>query len=169
VPSNIVFTDAGVPLCGSDTPCDLTKNICCVSDTAQGAEGSCQTSACTSNQASFECLQASDCAGGKVCCGYANNSGGLASAGSTCQTGDPCTPIPDAGAQSTVGSPQLCQTDAECKNSMHCIWQVCTIHTTVDTVPVTIYPNLTMCGLQTVAPYQCSECPGAPNCASQAQ
>jgi hypothetical protein len=52
---------------------------------------------------------------------------------------------------------------------MHCIWQVCTIHTTVDTLAVTIYPNLTMCGLQTVAPYDCSECPGAANCAPQAQ
>src|ERR1700677_575584 len=48
VPSNIEFTSAGVPYCGSNTPCDLTKNICCVSDTAQGAEGSCiaQTSSC---------------------------------------------------------------------------------------------------------------------------
>jgi hypothetical protein len=56
-----------------------------------------------------------------------------------------------------MGSAQLCQTDAECVNHMTCSWQVCTIPTTVAGVAVTLKPNLTMCGLQSAAPFNCAE------------
>jgi hypothetical protein len=123
--------------------------------------GSCipHAQSCTSQEAQFKCLQASDCASGQVCCGVANNSAGAASAGSQCEdigSGGHCSPVADAGAQSTMGSAQLCQTDAECVNHMQCVWQVCTIPTTVDGVSVTLMPNLTMCGIQSAAPFDCS-------------
>jgi|HubBroStandDraft_1064217.scaffolds.fasta_scaffold30428_1 hypothetical protein len=158
VESNIVFNEAGVPLCGS-VACNLTSNTCCV---ALNQTGSCipQGQSCTSQEAQFKCLEASDCPSGQVCCGVANNSAGAASAGSECQdiaAAGHCSPVPDAGAQSTLGSAQLCQTNAECVNHMDCTWQVCSIDTTIDGVPnVMLMPNLTMCGLQSAAPFNCT-------------
>jgi hypothetical protein len=111
-------------------------------------------------EAQFECLEASECPSGQVCCGVANNTQGTASAGSQCEdisASGHCDPVADAGAASTMGSAQLCQTDAECVNHMTCSWQVCTIPTTVAGVAVTLKPNLTMCGLQSAAPFNCAE------------
>jgi hypothetical protein len=160
VTSNIEFNDAGLPLCGS-TACDLHSNVCCVSALAAGsclAAGSTCPESDNYPQAQFDCLQASDCPCGQVCCGIANDSNSSASAGSNCQdisaTGA-CSPVADAGAQSKSGSAQLCQTDAECKNGMKCSWQVCSVTTPYSATPA--MPNLTMCGLQSAAPFNCSE------------
>jgi|HubBroStandDraft_1064217.scaffolds.fasta_scaffold30428_2 hypothetical protein len=158
VSSNIEFDDAGVPLCGSG-PCDLTTHICCVSALAEGtclAAGSTCPESGGYPQAQFECLQASECPCGQVCCGIANDAQNSSSAGSSCQdisaTGA-CSPVADAGAQSKAGSAQLCQTDAECKNGTTCSWQVCNVQTPYGAA----MPNLTMCGLQSDAPFNCSE------------
>jgi hypothetical protein len=173
VASNITFNDAGIMLCGT-VECDLTANTCCVSATADGtclSHGmSCPPTSVAGvslPQAQFECLQASDCPCGQVCCGVANDSSSSASAGSNCQdisaTGA-CSPVADAGAQSKSGSAQLCQTDAECKNGMTCTWQDCSVQTPYGAAS----PNLTMCGIQSDAPFNCSACPGAAKCAQQA-
>jgi hypothetical protein len=118
-------------------------------------------------QAQFDCLQASDCPAGHVCCGVANDATNTASAGSNCQdisaTGGQCSPVA-SGSQSKSGSAQLCQTDAECKNDMTCQWQVCDVQTPYGAAS----PNLTMCGIQASAPFNCEACPGATNCATQA-
>ncbi len=172
VVSSVVYTDGGVPVCGS-TPCDLTSNVCCVS--AQG-DGSCLKAGSTCPdtvilgssfpQAQFDCLQASDCPAGDVCCGVATDATNTASAGSNCQdissTGQ-CSPVA-SGSQSKSGSAQLCQTDAECKNKQTCQWQVCDVQTPYGAAS----PNLTMCGPQTGAPFNCKACPGSSNCATQA-
>jgi hypothetical protein len=158
VTSNVTFNDAGAISCG--TYCELSNHVCCVN--AVG-DGTCLDagSTCPSNgglpQAQFECWQASDCPCGQICCGVANNETGSASAGSNCQdvslTGGACTPVADAGAQSKAGSAQLCQTNAECKNGMACSWQICNVTTPYGPA----MPNLTMCGLQSAAPFNCAE------------
>jgi len=142
VPSNVQYTDAGVVICG--TPCPLTSNICCID---QLGNGHCMstTSSCSNLEATFKCVQATDCPANQVCCGNANQP--AATAGATCQdvasNGNQCTPAPS----STEGSAQLCQTDAECVNGAECIWQDCTVGT--------LKPSLTMCGLQSSAPFNC--------------
>jgi hypothetical protein len=167
VPSAVIY-DAGLPLCGS-TPCDLSSHVCCVNYLGDGtclASGStCPTSG-NLPQAQFECLQASDCTCGKVCCVIAQDTAGASSAGSSCQdisaTGA-CSPVADAGSASKAGSAQLCQTNAECKNDLTCSWQACDVQTPYGPAK----PNLTMCGGQTEAPFNCAPCPGSSNCASQ--
>lgn len=155
VPSNIQFTDAGVPFCGT-AACALTSNICCIGVTALGlpqARCIASNSMCLASEAQFKCLQASDCVSGSVCCGVADESAGNASAGSECQdvslTGGHCTPVATGGASATQGSAQLCQTEAECPGGS-CTWQVCNVG------GLGTAANLTMCGTQSAAPFNCT-------------
>ena len=151
VKSEISFS-GGLPLCGT-TACDLTKNICCVTQTAQG---SCipNTQTCPSGDATFKCVQKTDCPGNDICCGVANES--TSSAGSQCEdvssTNQECTPVA-TGASSTQGSAQVCQTTAKCKNGMTCQWQTCNVSGAL------IEPQLTMCGIQSAAPFNCTAHP----------
>ncbi len=144
VPTNVVYNDAGVVMCG--TPCPLTANICCISPFGQGT---CLATSktCPAQQAVFKCVQQADCPTGQVCCGVANQT--AQTAGAQCQdvstTGNKCTPVA-TGASPTQGSAQLCQTNAECKTGT-CIWQDCAVGT--------LKPSLTMCGLQSGAPFNC--------------
>jgi hypothetical protein len=142
VASNITFNSAGIPMCGS-TACDLKSNECCLS-AAYIATCNPQSAACT-GQAVFKCVEAAECPQGQVCCGLADQT--TASAGASCQT--TCT----TGASSTMGSAQLCQTDAECKNGMKCIWQDCKVGMPE---PSTANVELTMCGVQSASPFNCT-------------
>jgi hypothetical protein len=143
VPSNVQFTDAGVVLCG--TPCPLTSNQCCI-DVLGNTTCSSLGASCT-NEAIFKCVQQTDCPANQVCCGVANQA--AATAGSECQdvasTGNHCTPVATM-ASSTEGSAQICQTNAECLTGS-CLWQDCSVGT--------LKPSLTMCGLQSAAPFNC--------------
>ncbi len=97
----------------------------------------------------FRCVEKTDCPGNQVCCGTADALG--MTAGSECQdvstTNNQCTPA----ATTLKGSAQLCQTNAECKNGMTCTWQDCMVGT--------LMPSLTMCGIQSQAPFNCSAHP----------
>jgi|HubBroStandDraft_6_1064221.scaffolds.fasta_scaffold13061_5 hypothetical protein len=143
VASNVQFNDAGVVLCG--TPCPLTSNQCCI-DVLGNTTCTSPGASCT-NEAIFKCVQQTDCPANQVCCGVANQS--AATAGSECQdvasTGNQCAPVATS-ASSTEGSAQICQTDAECITGS-CIWQDCSVGT--------LKPSLTMCGLQSAAPFNC--------------
>lgn len=105
------------------------------------------TGASCPNDAVFKCVEKTDCPSGQVCCGVADQA--AATAGSACQdvaaTGNHCTPVATS-ATSTQGSAQLCQTNAECITGS-CLWQDCTVGT--------LSPSLTMCGLQSAAPFNC--------------
>jgi hypothetical protein len=147
VRTNVLYDDAGVPLCG--TPCPLTSNICCVD--ALG-NATCHAQSATCNQSAvFRCVSKSDCQGKQICCGVANQT--ASTAGSECQdvstTGNHCTPVATS-ASSTQGSAQLCQTNGECLSGS-CLWQDCTVGTGVTTV----HPSLTLCGIQSAAPFNC--------------
>ncbi|MGH7439251.1 MAG: hypothetical protein ACRENE_26495, partial [Polyangiaceae bacterium] len=147
VSSQIMFADAGVPICG--TACPLPAHHCCVS--YLGA-ASCQPAgtACPQAggfpQADFQCVEKSDCAGNKVCCGYADTTTIPPTAGASCQdtstTGGACTPAPS----SAKASAQLCQTNAECKG-VSCLWQDCAVGTST--------LELTMCGIQMGQVFNC--------------
>jgi hypothetical protein len=51
-----------------------------------------------------------------------------------------------------MGSAQLCQTNAECPSGVLCKWQDCTVGTGV----AALHPSLTMCGIQSQAPFDCT-------------
>ena len=150
VPSTAILDDAGGIVCGGGS-CDLTMNTCCVAADA--------TSMCVSGHsgckgfggnilgaAQFECDQITDCPSGQVCCGYLNST----SAGAKCQdvsgNGNKCTPAPTG----MMGSVQFCQKTCECKDGSACIAQSCA------TAPGVPPAKLTMCGLQSESPFNCS-------------
>ena len=146
VNSGVMFESNGDLACGLNMPCNLKSDTCCVDALA--------TASCKSGHAgcgaglvaaAFECVQDTDCPSGQVCCGYAQNN----AAGSKCQdvshNGNKCSPAPS----STQGSVQFCQKTCECKDGSECIPQSCNV---MAGVPA----NLTMCGLQSQAPYNCT-------------
>jgi len=99
--------------------------------------------------AAFSCLQQSDCTtAGQVCCGAAD---------STAQTAQTACKAVSSGASPCGASPstaayaQICEQTSECKNAMQCIPQVCMV--TISGIPVNA--DLTMCGLQSQAPFNC--------------
>jgi hypothetical protein len=150
VPSNVQFDDAGTPICG--TPCDLRSHICCIDQFGAGtciaASATCPTitiAGITVPEATFKCVEKSDCPGNQVCCGVADSVAGTA--GAQCEdvssTGGKCTPA----TTTTQGSAQLCTTNGECKTGQ-CIWQDCM-------VAAGLAPSLTMCGIQSAAPFNC--------------
>lgn len=147
VPSQVMFDDAGVPLCG--TPCPLSSNQCCVSvlgaATCLAADAGPCPMADALPQADFKCVEKSDCPSNQVCCGYADTTTSPATAGSTCQavSAGNCAPP----ASSSKASAQLCQLNSECKSGTSCIWQDCTVGTQT--------LQLTMCGIQTGAVFNC--------------
>jgi hypothetical protein len=97
---------------------------------------------CSGLAAAFHCQAKSDCSNGQVCCGQATSF----SASTSCQTvaaGGTC-PVP-SGSPGQVGAAQLCQTDIECKNGQTCIPQNCAGGA-----------HLSLCGLQSAAPYSCT-------------
>ncbi|MGO9833804.1 MAG: hypothetical protein ACLP1X_06285 [Polyangiaceae bacterium] len=148
------FTDGGTPLC-NETPCDLQSNTCCVTQFITGSSciehsGS-ANQGCPANTAAFSCLQASDCTtAGQVCCGEADST--AQTAGTSCKTvaagGSPC-----GASSSTAAYAQICTTTKECKNGMQCVAQVCAVVIS----GVTANAHLTMCGLQTQAPFNCTQ------------
>jgi hypothetical protein len=146
VNSGIMFTAAGIPYCAANTPCDLTKNTCCVNALGVGTCTSGHNGCGGALNAAFECTEVEDCPSGQVCCGYADSTTSMA--GSKCQdvsgTGNKCTPVPT----STQGSVQFCQKTCECKDGSECIPQSCN-------VGASLPANLTMCGLQSQQPYNC--------------
>ena len=145
-----------LPLCGT-TPCDLRDNICCVSISLTPT-GRCLSKAdggtCKGNEATVSCLhQACDCTGGQVCCGVARGSTTfIPNVTSGCQavpSGGNCQPYPDVTTEAgTIASAQLCKQSAECENSQSCIAQTC--------LPPIVNAKLSMCGLQSQAPFDCS-------------
>jgi hypothetical protein len=66
----------------------------------------------------------------------------VASGGSPCGT-----------STSTAAFAQICTATKECKNGMQCISQVCAVVIS----GVTAQAHLTMCGLQTQAPFNCTQ------------
>ena len=147
VNSGIMFTPAGVPYCAANAPCDLTKNTCCVNALGVGTCTSGHNGCGAALNAAFECTEVEDCPTGQVCCGYADST--TSTAGSKCQdvsgTGNKCTPTPTT----TQGSVQLCQKTCECKDGSECVPQSCN-------VGASLPANLTLCGLQSEKPYNCT-------------
>jgi hypothetical protein len=147
VANMVTFTNGKVN-CG--TPCDLTADTCCVSSVGAAmcvtGHSGCGTFGSPLGAAAFECIQETDCPSGQVCCGYAAN--GMT--GSKCQdvsgNGGKCSPAPS----STQGSVQFCQKSCECKDGSECVAQSCTVTSGVPNA------NLTMCGLQSQPPYNCT-------------
>jgi hypothetical protein len=136
VDSGIPFTDAGVPYCNPTTPCDLSKNTCCV-DTF--GNGTCDTghSVSCGVGGSFQCIKESECPTGQLCCGYQTDS---MHGGSKCEAVSMCP---------SQTSAQLCETSAECPNALECIPQSCN-------VGAPLPANLMLCGLQSNATYTCT-------------
>jgi hypothetical protein len=105
-----------------------------------------QGSSCA-NEAVFKCVDETVCPANQVCCGVADQT--RMTAGSQCEdvssAGGRCSPMATS-ATATQGSAQLCQTNAECITGS-CIWQDCMVGT--------LKPSLTLCGLQSAAPFNC--------------
>jgi hypothetical protein len=147
VASQVVF-DNGLPACGS-TACDLANGKeCCVTGTFNTSSGTfsadyaCQAPSASCNPqlgGALRCVEAADCPSGEVCCGHVS----AATTTSTCESS--CEASADAGG----GTAPLCQTNAECPNH-DCTWQDCKFNNS----PLT-QAELTMCGVQTGAPFYC--------------
>jgi hypothetical protein len=151
VNSGVAFVDGGGIYCAMDMPCDLTSSTCCVNGLGKGTctsgHNGCGSGTGLLAQAAFECVQDTDCPANQVCCGYADSS--TMSAGSKCQalgSSTKCSPAPT----NTKGSVQFCQKTCECKDGTACLPQSCDLG--VAGVPPA---NLTMCGMQTMAPFNC--------------
>jgi hypothetical protein len=147
VNSGIMFSAAGVPYCAANMTCDLTQNTCCVNGLGVGSCMSGHNGCGAGLYAAFECIEATDCPSGQVCCGYADST--TSTAGSKCQdvsgNGNKCSPAPTT----TQGSVQFCQKTCECKDGSECVPQSCN-------VGASLPANLTMCGLQSEKPYNCT-------------
>jgi hypothetical protein len=124
--------------CGGS--CNLTTNTCCL---ASDMTGHCVThgTACGTSgglpEAEFDCLGASDCPSGQVCCGIADEN--QLEAKTVCMA-----TCPTMSSSSTQGQVQLCKGNAECQNKMDCIAQTCLANS-----------NFNLCGLTSQAPYSC--------------
>jgi hypothetical protein len=101
---------SGITLCEGGTLCAIWS---CVSKTANSGKG-CPTTATVN----FECHDACDCTGGKICCG--TETGLSAKTVCTDPVGGWC-PGADAG----TGA-QFCEQSAECANGQPCTSQTCT-------------------------------------------
>jgi|HubBroStandDraft_4_1064222.scaffolds.fasta_scaffold40698_2 hypothetical protein len=126
---------------GGFTTCDLRSTTCCITPTLTGR---CvpKPQPCEPSEDSVACLQACECPGGQVCCGYYYDL--MQVVGSACQTVAPgglCMPNPQTNTQASA---QLCGTQAECTQSQ-CINQTC-----IDDI------TLNVCGLQSQDPFDCA-------------
>jgi hypothetical protein len=148
VNSGIKFSASGEPLCDATNPCDLTKNTCCVGITGAGTCTTGHNGCGGALDATLECVEDTDCPTNQVCCGFFDMSAGMA--GSKCQdvsgNGNKCSPAPTA----TQDSVQFCQKTCECKDGSECIPQNCN-------VGLPIPAHLTMCGLQQMGSYNCTQ------------
>jgi hypothetical protein len=152
VNSGVAFTDAGGIYCAADMPCDLTSSTCCVNGlgigTCKSGHNGCGGGTGLAAEAAFECVQDTDCPANQVCCGFADSSS--MTAGSKCEalgSSTKCSPAPTT----TQGSVQFCQKTCECKDGSECLPQSCDLG--VAGVPPA---NLTMCGKQDQAPFNCT-------------
>jgi hypothetical protein len=132
--------DYAPPTCGFGATCDLRYNTCCV-DAQLQARCVAKPEPCEPSEDSVACVQACECPGSQVCCGFYYDL--MQVVGSACQTVQPgqfCQPNPQTNTQASA---QLCATQEECTQSQ-CINQTC-----VDGV------TLSVCGLQSQDPFDC--------------
>jgi hypothetical protein len=141
------FNDAGIPFCEPMRPCDLKSNTCCLSQTLQ-ATCLAHPMTCPSGTASFGCLGVADCpTAGQKCCGSADSNAMVAQ--TACQmlgTNGLCS-----GKNTTTSAfAQVCRATSECGGGLRCISQSCAIGAGLPPA------NLSMCGLQSAAPFNCT-------------
>jgi len=86
------------------------------------------TASCGAGVGTFHCAAAADCQSGDVCCGIYDLA--AQTAATVCQAGS-CVIA------------QFCKTDAECRNGMPCVAQICA------------GAPSHLCGLQSAPPYNC--------------
>jgi hypothetical protein len=131
--------DYVAPTCGFGETCDLRYNTCCVSASLT-TRCVAKPQPCEPQEDSVACVQACECPGSQVCCGFYYDL--MQVVGSSCQTvaeGNVCQPA----TTNTVSTAQLCGTQKECTQS-ECINQTC-----VDGI------TLNVCGLQSQDPFDC--------------
>jgi hypothetical protein len=102
------------------------------------------------NSAALMCGGAADCPTGQKCCGSADSNTKIAQ--TTCQTLTTSGTCPGSNT-TTSGFAQVCKTTSECGGGMRCILQTCNVG---GNTPAPLQPQLSMCGLQAQAPFDCA-------------